>query len=344
MAVVAGVLVLWTATVSAFRCSSMTSNRSVSICAVANNHEKVEASSSSSSSERFDAACQQRRRFMSSVAISAAGAGTSSLVNPSIPSCNCCLLSVPSAAALADLTPPSSNAYDPSRNQFMDSIFSWSMATTMDGYEAEARPYKAQLFESLFDYLARGEGNEVPVVVEVGMGTFPNAPFFARSMQSSGLKSLDIIGVDPNDSMKTYALDNAQKSGLLSKDVSLRVIHGVAEALPFADGSVDAVIVTLTLCSVSNPERAISEIKRILKPGTGKFIFWEHVLSSDPGLALQQQILSPIQTIAADGCHLNRETGSLIQDAGFKGGVDLRNALMKTAHIIGPTVYGIASA
>jgi SAM-dependent methyltransferase len=254
---------------------------------------------------------------------------------------------IPSANALVDLKEPSSklvDVYDPARNQIMDSIFSWSMSNTMGDYENEARPYKAKLFQSLFDSLAKDTGNEAPVIVEIGMGTFPNAPYFAQSMLNSRLKALDIIGVDPNDSMKQYALENAEKSGLIRSNVSLRIVHGVAEALPFADSSVNAAIVTLTLCSVRDPERVVSEIQRILKPNTGKFVFWEHVLSeTDPGLALQQQILSPLQTMLADGCHLNRRTGSIIKDAGFLGGVDLESTIMNSADIIGPTVYGIAT-
>jgi len=219
--------------------------------------------------------------------------------------------------------------------------------STMDDYEDEARPYKTLLFQSLFDSLSSNKSNEIPVVVEVGMGTFPNAPYYANLLQTSSLNGLDIIGLDPNDSMKQYAVENAKKSGLLSsnKSVSLRIEHGVAEALPFADHSVDAVISTLTLCSVSDPERTLSEIHRILKANTGKFVFWEHVLSeTDSGLALEQQILSPVQTLVADGCHLNRRTGSLIQNFGFRSGVDQTYITMKSASIIGPTVYGIASA
>jgi SAM-dependent methyltransferase len=287
-----------------------------------------------------------RRRLFASVASSTAGLYSSTNL-PFVRPCRCCMQRIPSANALVDLKEPSSklvDVYDPARNQIMDSIFSWSMSNTMGDYENEARPYKAKLFQSLFDSLAKDTGNEAPVIVEIGMGTFPNAPYFAQSMLNSRLKALDIIGVDPNDSMKQYALENAEKSGLIRSNVSLRIVHGVAEALPFADSSVNAAIVTLTLCSVRDPERVVSEIQRILKPNTGKFVFWEHVLSeTDPGLALQQQILSPLQTMLADGCHLNRRTGSIIKDAGFLGGVDLESTIMNSADIIGPTVYGIAT-
>ncbi|KAL3779352.1 hypothetical protein HJC23_007482 [Cyclotella cryptica] len=290
--------------------------------------------------------CPQRREFFSRVSFSIAGMCTSLFLPISSSDCKCYLRKVPpSAGAIIELSPPPAtllDPYDPARNSIMDSVFSWSMATTMEDYEEEARPYKTELFQSLFDSLAADAGSRVPVIVEVGMGTFPNAPYFSQSMISSKLAGLDIIGVDPNDSMKQYALKNAEKSGLLASNVSLRIVHGVAEALPFPDASVDAVVVTLTLCSVSNPERAVSEIRRILKPNTGKFIFWEHVLSeSDKGLSWKQELLSPLQTFA-DGCHLNRRTGLVINNAGFQF-VDQKYTTMENADFIGPTVFGIAT-
>jgi ubiquinone/menaquinone biosynthesis C-methylase UbiE len=204
----------------------------------------------------------------------------------------------------------------------------------------------------LFDSLAKDrvqdyiDGSNASTIIEVGMGTFPNAPYYVQARRESALEGLDIISVDPNDSMFGYAKENAEKSGLLSlPNTSLRSVHGVAEALPFANGSVDAVVGTLTLCSVSNQERALSEIRRVLKPNTGKYLFWEHVLSEDSsGLALQQKVLSPIQTLVADGCHLNRRTGANIQNAGFLGGVEMTYVNLGVTDIISPTVFGIATA
>lgn len=231
-----------------------------------------------------------------------------------------------------------------------------------------ARPYKTRLFQTLFDSLAlgnrdgNGNGNRdgnPPVVLEVGMGTFPNAPYYVQAMKgisdSDGSASLrggglDIISVDPNDSMFDYAKDSAKRSGLLSSSsntISLRNVHGVAEALPFADNSIDAVVGTLTLCSVVDQQQALNEIRRVLKPnGVGKYLFWEHVLSEDnAGLALQQKVLSPLQTAVADGCHLNRRTGVNIQNAGFGGGVELEYIMLDgITGIISPTVFGIAAA
>ena len=213
------------------------------------------------------------------------------------------------------------------------------MATEMGDYESKAKPYKSQLFKSMFRTLSeqKRSGQSAPVIVEVGMGTFPNAVFYAEGMLSSGMEELDVIGVDPNDSMTSYARKSAEKAGLDGR-VSLRNAHGVAEALPLPDDSVDAVVCTLTLCSVPNQELALAEIRRVLRPG-GTYLFWEHVLSQDDvGLALQQRLLTPLQTIVADGCHLDRQTGRLIRQAGFED-VQMQYVNLD-ASLISPTVYG----
>ena len=92
--------------------------------------------------------------------------------------------------------------------------------------------------------------------------------------------------------MENYARDNAAKAGLGATS-SLRVVHGVSEALPLASKSCDAVVCSLTLCSVVDPARSVAEIKRVLRPG-GQFVFWEHVLSeTDPGFAEEQVRATP---------------------------------------------------
>ena len=117
--------------------------------------------------------------------------------------------------------------------------------------------------------------------------------------------------------MENYARDNAAKAGLGSTS-SLRVVHGVSEALPLASKSCDAVVCSLTLCSVVDPARSVAEIKRVLRPG-GQFVFWEHVLSeTDASFAEEQVRATPMQIKRADGCHLDRRTGDIIRKAGFR--------------------------
>ena len=250
--------------------------------------------------------------------------------------CTCCHPF--SANAVIELTQPSTNLRP--RSKLIDSIFAEQMATGMIDYEKEVEQYKDALFQKFFDSLA--SENSIPVIVEVGLGTFPNAKYYAKALSSGAveLKGLDIIGVDPNSSMSSYAEDNARQYGLSS---SLRTVNGVAEDLPFADGSVDAIVTTLTLCSVLDQTKALSEIRRVLKPNGGKFLFWEHVLSeNDNNLALQQKLLNPLQTFSADGCHLNRRTGMNIEKA-FDGNVDLNYVTLEDKWVIGPTTFGIAT-
>ncbi|KAL9178805.1 hypothetical protein ACHAXT_003936 [Thalassiosira profunda] len=305
-------------------------------------------------SDGGDAPSSLGRRHLVSTAMGALTAAP--LVSGTVPnlSCPCCqcrlyndLLLPPAANALVEMTPPPSDlekTYDRPRNSGFDRVFSYVMSTDMDRYDAEARPYKTGLFKNLFDSLARNGGSDtVPSVVEIGGGTLPNAPYYAQAVADGKVKGLDIISVDPNDSMFGYAQQTAETSGMLSSSqTSLRSVHGVAEALPFADGSIDACVGTLTLCSVSSQDRALSEIQRVLKPG-GKFLFWEHVLSDDPGIALQQKILSPLQTLVADGCHLDRRTGESIQNAGFRGGVEMEYVRLDIPSFLSNTVLGLGS-
>lgn len=259
--------------------------------------------------------------------------------------CACCYspLFLPQPAhGLAQITTPTSEAlagFDPPRNPFMDAAFAQGMAVGMVDYEREAYPKKKELFKKMFSSLPTNNSNEEPVVVEIGMGSFPNALYY-----KGAAKGLDIIGVDPNDWMTGYAKENAERAGLLNKDGdNLRIVHGISEALPLLDGSCDAVICTLTLCSVVDPVGSVSEIKRVLKPG-GKFLFWEHVLSqTDPDFARQQILNTPNQVKRADGCHLNRRTGEIIRQAGFSE-LDLQYIELKKFGFLNPTVCGIATA
>ena len=100
---------------------------------------------------------------------------------------------------------------------------------------------------------------------------------------------------------------------------------------------------TLTLCSVEAPGRVLDEVARVLKPGSGRFLFCEHVLSeTDPLLAAQQRALTPAQVISADGCHLDRRTLETIKAAERFKEVDATYFDLQGFYILNPTVAGIA--
>ncbi|KAH9294873.1 hypothetical protein KI387_038461, partial [Taxus chinensis] len=112
----------------------------------------------------------------------------------------------------------------------------------------------------------------------------------------------------------------------------------VGEALPVLDSSMDAVVGTLVLCSVSDVEKTLKEVQRVLKPG-GRFIFVEHVAAPDGTLLrFWQKLLDPLQKFVSDGCHLTRETGKLIRESGFsKADVNMKS--VKAASLLSPHVF-----
>jgi SAM-dependent methyltransferase len=285
-------------------------------------------------------------------------------------------------APLVDVDPALRAAFDVERNARQDELFAKGMNSGMTGYEMAVAERKKALFARLFECLP---ADREATVVEVGMGTFPNAPYYfdpvtydcalpyemlgsstlCRERRDAGGAiaptgrplALDLVGIDPNDAMEDFARRNlAKASGPLgggtdaggasspATTATLRIAHGVAEALPLESASADAVVCTLTLCSVADPARAVAEIRRVLKPGA-PFVFVEHVLSEDdPKLAAQQISLNSLQVAMADGCHLDRKTLDVIEAAGFASFEAVERFTLPGFGLISSQVSGIAFA
>jgi len=167
-------------------------------------------------------------------------------------------------------------------------------------------------------------------VLEIGTGSGLNLRYLPPAVTHW-------IGVEPNPHFHAYvrAQDAAQRL-----DVTL--YEAVAEALPVADHSVDAVISTLVLCSVDSVPRALDEVRRVLRPG-GRFVFIEHV-AADEGrwLHAAQQAIQPAWYYCADGCRLHRHTGEAIEDAGFAE-VHLRRRMIGSGfNLVQPHIMGWA--
>ncbi|MDE3065324.1 MAG: methyltransferase domain-containing protein, partial [Acidobacteriota bacterium] len=91
----------------------------------------------------------------------------------------------------------------------------------------------------------------------------------------------------------------------------------VGESVPLEDRSCDAALITFTLCTVADPQRVLSEVRRLLRPG-GTLHVLEHGRAPDPGVARWQGRLDPLQQRLFDGCHLTRDVRETLASAGFE--------------------------
>ena len=178
------------------------------------------------------------------------------------------------------------------------------------------------------DWLPRARGD----VLEIGLGSGLNLPFYSSSQVRR------VYGLDPSSEL----LQMARKRAL---DVPLEVAflpQSAEEPVPLADRSVDTVVMTWTLCSISDASKALQQINRVLKPG-GHLIFLEHGRAPDAGVASWQDRLTPVWKRIGGGCHLNRKIDELIEAAGFRIG-ELRTCYLSGPRPMTYTYQGVAQS
>lgn len=158
-------------------------------------------------------------------------------------------------------------------------------------------------------------------VLEVGVGTGHNLPHYDRSQVT------ELIALDPAEQMHGKARKRAREAGI---DVDVRSVS--AEGIPLADGEVDTVVCTFTLCTIPDPGAAVAEMRRVLKPG-GELVFCEHGLAPDPSVQKWQRRLNPIQNRVGGGCNLDRDIGALL-------GAAFDMSAMETGYMPGPKFGG----
>lgn len=158
-------------------------------------------------------------------------------------------------------------------------------------------------------------------VVEIGFGSGLNVAYYPPAVHR-------VRAVDPATLGRKLAAKRLAAAPAPVEFVGLDGQH-----LPVDSDSVDHVLSTWTLCSIPQPERALAEIYRVLRPG-GRFHFAEHGRSPDPKVARWQDRLTPIQRRVAGGCHLNRPIQTLIETSG------LELATIGNYHLPGPKAFG----
>ncbi len=167
-------------------------------------------------------------------------------------------------------------------------------------YDRLERPLETRCFQQWRTML--WERVQGPRVLEIGVGTGKNMPFYHKGWQ--------ITAIDLSPRMLEQAKRRAEREYV---EVDLRL--GDAQALPFVDASFDTVIATFVFCSVPDPVQGLREVARVLVPG-GQLLLLEHVLSRNVILRPLMQLANPMM-VRMSGANMNRETVKNVERAGF---------------------------
>jgi ubiquinone/menaquinone biosynthesis C-methylase UbiE len=142
-------------------------------------------------------------------------------------------------------------------------------------------------------------------VFELGIGAGANLPLYDPARVTS------YSAVDPSTKLLEFARAEAMKLGWQTD-----IQPGLGEALPYDEDSFDTVVCTFTMCSVDDQMRALSELRRVLRPG-GQLLYAEHGRAPDADVVRWQERLEPVWKRVMGNCHLTRPVTSAIERAGF---------------------------
>jgi ubiquinone/menaquinone biosynthesis C-methylase UbiE len=174
--------------------------------------------------------------------------------------------------------------------------------------------------KQLLPFRQRIVGAAEGLVLEVGVGSGLNFPIYGASVTS-------VIGLEPSPELLRMARPRASAAA-----IPVALLDASAEAIPLGSGSIDTIVTTWTLCTIPNAQRALAEMRRVLKP-VGALLFVEHGRAPEPGIARWQDRLDPLWSHLAGGCHLNRKMDDLIAGSGF------RIEAMENARLPGPPTH-----
>lgn len=172
--------------------------------------------------------------------------------------------------------------------------------------------------------MARGK------VLEIGLGAGHNIPHYDHQ----GVDK--VIGIDPCEVSWQLAEPRVKAAPF-----EVEFLAGSAEEIPLEDRSVDSVLLTFALCTIPDPAAALSEARRVLRPG-GHLVFCEHGKAPDANVARWQERVNPVWRRVFGGCNLNRDIKGIITDSGFNLDKVEQMYLPGTPRIAGYNVWGTA--
>ena len=141
-------------------------------------------------------------------------------------------------------------------------------------------------------------------VLEIGFGTGHNLPFISGDVTR-------LLAVEPSGRSVELA-----RARIAAAPFAVEVVGLDGQRLPVDDDSVDAVLCTWSLCTIPDPVAAVTEARRVLRPG-GRFHFVEHGLAPDDKIRRWQDRWNPMQQRIAGGCNVNRDIRSIVEAGGL---------------------------
>lgn len=143
-------------------------------------------------------------------------------------------------------------------------------------------------------------------VFELGAGTGSNFAHYPSTVTK-------LVAAEPEPYLRERAAEAAAEAA-----IDVEVVDAVADALPFEDGSFDAAVACLVLCTVPDQASALGELRRVIRPG-GEMRFYEHVHAKRQPLRAFLEIVdrTKVWPLVAGGCHPTRDTLAGIERAGF---------------------------
>ena len=145
-------------------------------------------------------------------------------------------------------------------------------------------------------------------VLEVAIGTGLSLPWYPRD---GSVKS--VTGIELAPSMLAIARSRADQ---LELPFPVELLEADAQALPFEAASFDSAVFNLCLCTIPEPQLAIAEAVRCLRPG-GRVVVMEHVRSPHWPVWAVQAAVDPLM-VWLQGDHFTRRTEAMFAAAGVE--------------------------
>jgi ubiquinone/menaquinone biosynthesis C-methylase UbiE len=142
-------------------------------------------------------------------------------------------------------------------------------------------------------------------VLEIGIGSGLNLPMYNGDLVNH------LTAIDPSKEIWDKNIIDTKKLNF-----GFEFVEACAEEIPMDNNCFDSVVITYTLCTIPDLNKAFEEIRRVLKP-SGKLIFCEHGKAPDKAVQKWQNIINPLWKRFGGGCNLNRDIPTIIDGNGF---------------------------